>query len=186
EGEAAGAERYVLGPLAKLVAPRLLRLQIPPRHLLLGATGMALLGLALLAPGWKMLALLIFLLALTTNLVADQISAMGRMTGNGGLIRLAPDMLVLAGVAWIGMQAGMPADGLHLALLSAIAVVVLYRRERLTLPPWAYITPGSAVFLLLAGVLSGLLPAALALGAVLAIASLAAVILVGGRADNGR
>ncbi|MGE4430665.1 MAG: hypothetical protein AB7E05_07985 [Sphingobium sp.] len=186
DGEAAGAERYVLGPLAKLVAPRLLRLQIPPRHLVLGAGGVALLGLALLAPGWKMLALLLFLLALTTNLVADQIAAMGRMTGHGGLVRLAPDMLVLAGVAWIGMQAGMPADGLHLALLSAIAVVVLYRRERPILPPWAYMTPGSAVLLLLAGMLCGLLPAAFALGAVLAIASLAALILVGGRTEPSR
>lgn len=186
EGESAGAERYVLGPLAKLVAPRLLRLQIPPRHLLLGAAGMALLGLALLTPGWRMLALILFFLALTTNLVADQISAMGRMTGNGGLMRLVPEMFVLAGVAWIGVQADMVADGLHLALLSAIAVVILYRRERLILPPWAYMTPGSTVFLLFAGVLSGLLPAALALGAVLAIASLAALILVGGRAGGPR
>ncbi len=178
DGVEAGAERYILGPAARLVAPRLLRLQIPPRHLMLSAAAIALLGLAVLVPGWTMLALLLFLAALTTNLVAGQIAAMGRMAVPGNLMRLLPDGLVLIGVAWIGMSIDMHADGLHLALLSAITAVMLLKGGHLALPPWAYATPGSAVLLLLAGCLAGLLPAALSLAAILAIASLAAMLLL--------
>jgi len=177
-GVEAGAERYILGPVAQLIAPRLLRLQIPPRHLLLGAAGIAGLGLALLVPGWTVPAVILFLIALTANLVAGHIATMGRMAGRKTLIRLLPDALVLAGVAWIGVEADMHADGLHLALLSAITAVVLYRGDRLALPAWAYVTPGSVLLLLLAALLVGLLPAALSLAAVLGIASLAALLLL--------
>ncbi len=180
-GIEAGAERYILAPIARLIAPRLLRLQIPPRHLLLVAAGIALFGLGLMMPGWSVLALLAFLASLITNLVADQIAAMGRIAGRGQLMRLLPDGLVLLGVFWVGASYDMYADGLHLALLSAITAVVLLRGDRLLLPAWAYATPGSAVLLLLAAMLVGVLPAALSLAAVLAIASLAALLLFRGR-----
>lgn len=176
---AAGAERYVLGPLVRLAGPRLLRLQIPPQHGRWAATGLALLGLAALIPEWRLVALFLFALALVANLLADHVSAIGRIAPPGGrAMRLLPEGLVLIGVGWIGIQVGMRADGFHLALLSAITAVALRRGERRTLPGWAYATPGSVVLVLAAGLLLGLLPLALAIAALLAIASLAAMLLL--------
>jgi len=173
----AGAERYVMGPLVQLAGLRLLRLQMPPRQGHLAAAGLALFGLALLIPGWSLAALLLFALALAANLVADHVSAIGRMSASGIAFRLMPEGLVLAGIALIGIQAGSGADGLHLALLSGITAVALRQGGGQILPGWAYMTPGSAVLILLIASLAGMVPFALAATALLAIASLAAMLL---------
>lgn len=174
----AGAEHYVMGPLARFVAPRLLRLQIPPRHGRWGAAGLALLGLAVLMPGWQFLALLLFLLALVANLVADHVSAIGRMEPGGTLMRLLPEGGVLAGVVWIGVQVGMRTEGLYLALLSAITAVALLNGRRQNLPAWAYMTPGSVILILSVAYVAGVLPLAFVGASLLAIASLAAMLLL--------
>ena len=183
-GARAGAEQYVMGPLVRFIAPRLLRLQIPARQGHWAAAGLALLGLALLIPGWHLLALLVFALALVANMVADHVAAIGRMASADTVMRLMPEGLVLAGVAWIGVQAGMRAEGLHLALLSAITAVALQQGERQSLPAWAYATPGSVVLILLGAFILGLLPWAFAVSPVLAIASLAAMLLLERRENS--
>lgn len=178
EGGRAGAEHYVMAPLVRLLAPRLLRLQIPPRQGYWVAGGIALAGLAALMPGWRLIALILFAFALIANLIADHISTIGRVAAARTPLRLVPEGLVLAGVACIGFQAGMGADGLHLALLSAIAAVALWRGGASGLPGWAYMTPGTVVLILLVARIAGLSQPALAAGALLAIASLGAMLLL--------
>lgn len=175
----AGAERYVLGPVARMVAPRMLRLQVPARHLSLAAIAVALLGLMALMPGWIVPALLLFLLALTVSLVSDHIAAMGHMEAEGDhKLRLGCDLLVLAGVAWIGELSAMRSDGIYLALAVVIISIALHKKEHFPLPSWMCLTPASAVLLLLAGAVAGILPATLMAGALWGLASMGVMIVM--------
>lgn len=182
--QAAGAERYVLQPITRRVATRLLRLQIPAEHIRWGATGIALLGLAMLIPGWHLPALLLFIVALGTDKISGHVASMTRMPASGALVRFAPAALGLLGIAWTGVHFGMSSDGLHLALLSAITLAVLDMRGKRALPDWAYMTPGSAILILLFGMALEQVPLALSLGALLAIISVGAILLAGRKARS--
>jgi len=182
--QAAGAERYVLQPITRRVATRLLRLQIPAEHIRWGATGIALLGLAMLIPGWHLLALLMFMVALGADKVSGHVASMTRMSASGVVVRFAPAALVLLGIAWTGVHFGVSSDGLHLALVSAITLAVLDVRGKRTLPDWAYMTPGSAILILLLGMALEQVPLAFSLGALLAIISVGAILLAGRKARS--
>ncbi|MPT49084.1 MAG: hypothetical protein E2598_11825 [Sphingobium sp.] len=175
QAQRAGVERYLLEPVARFIAPRILRLQIPSRHISLAAIAMAALGLALMVPGWTTAGLLLFLLSLLTAIVADQVAAVGRIAGaQDGRLRLGSELLVAGGIALMGQQRGLSSDGLHMAIAVAIITVALYQKRPFSVPAWAIFTPGSAVLLLLLANGVGLIA-----GPVIALASLAAMLLLG-------
>jgi len=175
---AAGAERYLFYPVTRFVATRLLRLQIPAEHIRWSGIGVAALGLAALYPGWLWVALPLFLLALMTDMVAEHIGAMTRLAPVGGIMPVITVGCVLLGVSWAGIWAGVRSDSIHLALLGAITLAALGQERKRALPDWAYITPGTGVLLLMAGLVTGRLASAVSLGALAAIASLGAMVLI--------
>lgn len=171
----AGVERYVLEPVAKFIAPSILRLQVPSRHISLAGAGLAGLGLVALMPGWTTLGLILFLLSLLAAIVADHVGAVGRVAGvQDGRWRLGSELLIAGGIALLGQQQDRASDGLHMAIVVAIIAVALYQKRPFSIPAWAIFTPGSAVMLLLLAGTVGLVS-----GAVIALASLAAMLLLG-------
>lgn len=177
-GEAGGgAEHYLLNPLARLLATRLLRMQIPVLHVRLMAAGLALLGSGLLVPGLGLVAMVLFLAALTCDRAAGLVAQAGRLAHDHDYGRFLVPGLVLFGIVLLGYLHEAFSDGLDLALLSAVAVVALDRDRGKGMPLWAVMTPASAVLVLLLGVLLGQVAAFLSLSVLLGIASLAIMVL---------
>lgn len=173
----AGAEHYLLQRPARMAATHLLRLQVSAMHIGMGALAVAALGLLAIVPGWTVLALLLLLIALSVDLVARQVAAMGQHGAGGALMELALPLLLALGMVWLGARHGAPSNGLHLAILSFAAVVMMRRGRISGLPLWAWMTPGSALLLLLGGAIIGQFGAALALASLLALLSLVAMLL---------
>lgn len=184
EENEAGAERYLLAPPARLLATRLLRMQIPVLHVRLMAAGMAVLAGGVLVPGLGLVAMLLFLLALTFDMAAGQVARAGRMDLSHDYTRFLAPGLVLLGFVWLGYRHGATSDGVDLALLAAVARGAQERGRVGRVPPWAVLTPGSAVLILSAGVLLGLVTTALAIAVLLGILSLAAMLLGPDAADG--
>jgi len=174
----AGVERYLLYPVTHFIATRLLRLQIPAERIRWGAIGVAVLGLGALYPGWLWAALILFVLALMIDMVAEHIGTMTRLVRKGNVFRIITVAILLIGIGWAGIWAGVRSDSVHLALLGAITLAVLDKERKRTLPDWAYITPGTILLLMMIGLAAGRLGQAVALGALAAIASLGALVLV--------
>lgn len=176
-GGSAGAEHYLLQRPARMAATHLLRMQISAAHIGIGALAIAALGLLAIVPGWTILALLLMLIALAVDMVARQVAAMGQHGVNSALTALALPVMLSLGMVWLGARQGDWSSGLHLAILS-LAAVMLMRRGRISgLPLWAWMTPGSALLLLLGGAIVGQFGAALALAALLGLLSLVAMLL---------
>lgn len=174
----AGAERYILRPLGHFVARRLMRMQIAAAHIVWTAIGIGLLGLLSIVPGWSFAALLLFLLALAVDQTAAQVSGMGRHATGNDLVAVAPVAIVALGIGWLGTHFGVATAGLHLGILCAVSALLAARGKIGAIPPWAVMTPGSALILLFFGLIVGRAADAVAVGALLAILSLSALLLL--------
>lgn len=178
-----GAEHYLLQGPVKLLATPLLRMQVPAAHIALAALGVAALGALAIVPGWTLAALALLLLALMADLLSRQLAAMGQQSPLGKrALWLLPMMISLAVLA-LGWRYGRVSDSLYLGTIIMVSVLLLERRSASGLPRWAWMTPGSALILLLLGALVGQFAGALVLAALLGVFSLAAMLLI---RDNGR
>lgn len=183
--DVAGAERYLLQPIGRLIATHLLRMQVPARQMEWSATGVAALGLLTVAIGWSAIALILFLVALTLQMVSRQLAGLGHHAAADALPALVPAAVVSLGIAWLGTQHNVGSDGLHLGILTLVTVAALKRKGTQTLPAWALMTPGSAVLILLVGLLLGSFAYAMSAAALLAILSLASLLLLGRQTGDG-
>lgn len=147
--EQGGAEHYLLSRLAMRIAPLLLRAQMPASQVRVGAVVMAAIALLPVLLGWPVVGLILMLGALVLSLTADQLERLARRSGQEGLVALIPALVVLAGIAAMGSEAGTPMLGLHLALALGIVLLGTHRKRLGTVQPWTVFTPGSAVALLL-------------------------------------
>jgi hypothetical protein len=164
-----GAERYILGPPASMLAVAFMRSQIPPSQVALGALIVAALGALACAVHWPVLAMIVLLCAVTLHEAADHLSNRARRPGLKGWMAAVPDAAVLAGIWLLGAEQGNGRDGLYLALLLGI-IVVRHGRGVQAGPAWAAATPGSALFILLIGTMSGYFGFGLMLALLAAIA----------------
>ena len=69
-------------------------------------------------------------------------------------------------------------SGLHLGILCAVSALQAARGRVGAVPPWAIMTPGSALMLLFLGLVVGRAADAVAVAALLAIISLSALLLL--------
>ncbi len=180
-GSNAGAELYLLQWPARIIATKLLRMQVSAMHIALAALGVAAAGLLAIIPQWTILSLVLLLGALGIDRVARQLAAMGQHDALGGPAIWALPLLVSLGLFWQGAAHGAVSNGLHLGLVAFVSAVLADRQRDVALPPWGWMTPGSALCLLLLGTIAGQFGGALALAALLGVASLAAMLLMGGR-----
>ncbi|MEO8723917.1 MAG: hypothetical protein ABI395_10430 [Sphingobium sp.] len=173
----AGAEHYVLAPLVNVLATRVVRMQLPSLQIRIGALALALVGLLALYPEWTLLAHLLFIAALGTNLVADRLSAMARRSDGETWVGLAPVALVLLGIALLGWHAGAADSGVYLAILSGVIHLTARRKPGFSIEKWASLTPASALVVLFLGTIIGHLSGAVVVATLLAIGSVAMLVL---------
>lgn len=173
----AGAERYAIGPLASLLAPALLRAQVPAMQVRYGAIGLAAAGVLCALLVWPVVALVLILAGIGISLTADRLAVLARRGGQDFWASLATQGLAVLGLGAIAVGAGRGLDGLYLGLLLAILVAALRLTRRTEPSPWAVFTPGSACLLLLLMTIGGYVSAGLVLATVCAIISVGAVLL---------
>lgn len=154
-GEIAGAERYLLSPLASQLSPMLLRGQVPPGQVRIGAVVVAAIGMVAVLLHWPLLGLLLFLAALILSLTVDSLVRLARRGGMDGVIGILPQAFVILGLGLAGNEAGLGIEGLYLAGLLGILAAGQRRKRFPAGRPWAVFTPGSAVLLLLLVALGG-------------------------------
>ncbi|MEJ7925340.1 hypothetical protein WG908_01055 [Sphingobium sp. AN641] len=168
-----GAEYYLLDPLAGLLAPVLMRTQVPAMQIRVAAMVAAAIGLVPIELGWPGVGLLLMVVALLLGLVADRLDELALRARSDGWVALVAPALALVGIGLVGDA--LPAFYLVL-LLGLIMVADRWRRVTGT-RPWMIFTPASAVILMLGAVLLGSIGQGLTLAMLCAIGSAGAIIL---------
>lgn len=171
-------ERYVMFPIAAMVAPSLLRQQLTPEPIQIGAMALAVLGLVSAQLGWFGIALTTFLFALLVAHISSQLGDLARRTMMMDWRVWVAPVIILTGIALIG--GSIPAlylsgtlGGVWLALLLAIADVRMRQGGMDLPPPWASCSLGTVLAILLIGHVAGYIHMGLALSMLLALASVA-------------
>lgn len=177
-GEGAGFERYALGLPARLAATQLLRMQISSHSIVWGAAGLGALGLLGAALGWVIPAIMLFLIALLVEMTSRHLGAMGQHVSTAGLTGLAPAMVVSLGIAVLGIGSSAVSDGVYLGALCVLTVLVLNAKKAPSLPGWAFMTPGSAAAILMAGAIFQHFRGAMIAAVLLGIMSFGAMLLL--------
>ncbi|CAN5313196.1 hypothetical protein BH10PSE12_BH10PSE12_00510 [soil metagenome] len=173
----AGAERYLLEPLAAHFAPMLLRSQVPAGQVRAGALASASIGLVAALLASPVIALLLFLVALVLTLTVDRLVRLARRGGEDGWTVLLPQAIVIVGMGLIGHEAGRSMEGLYLVGLLAILTIGQHRGRFGIARKWAMFTPGSAALLLLTTTVGGYFGFGLSLAVLCAILSLGGAII---------
>lgn len=168
-----GVEHYALSRVATLLAPILMRSQVPAMQTRMAGIALAAVGLVPIQLGWCTTGLLVLLLSLVLHLAADRLEEMALRVRPTGTIAFAVPALVLIGVGLV--DGGLSA--LYLILSLGIVTVAIRWRRTGQVQPWMLFTPGSAALLLLVAGLLGSLFEGLMLAMLATIASLGAIVL---------
>jgi hypothetical protein len=168
-----GIEHYLFGPLSRLLGPALMRSQVPAMQVRIGSIALAGIALMPLELGWPGAGLSLLLLALLLAELADRLDEMAlRRPPSGWIAFLAPG-LALIGVMLSG--SGMVPN--YLALLLGIITVADRWRRTGAARPWMIFTPGTALSVLLAALLTGAEALGFDVAMLAAIGSIGAIIL---------
>lgn len=168
-----GIEHYALSRVATLLAPILMRSQVPAMQTRMAGIALAAVGLVPIQLGWCTTGLLVLLLSLVLHLAADRLEEMALRVRATGIIAFVVPALVLIGVGLV--DGGLSA--LYLILSLGIVTVAIRWRRTGQVQPWMLFTPGSAALLLLVAGLLGSLFEGLMLAMLATIASLGAIVL---------
>lgn len=173
----AGAERYLLGPLANLLAPALLRAQVPAGQARMAAFAVGALGLITAFLAWPIIALILCLAGIALSLTADNLAALARRGGQDIWASLGVQAIVIVSLALVAVNADRMLDGLYLALSLAMSALALRAMGRTARWTWAMMTPGSACCLILLAALAGYVQAGFVAVICVAILSLGMALL---------
>ncbi len=174
----AGAEHYVLQWPALAIATRLSRMQVGSAFVAMAALGVAALALLAIVPGWTVATLMLLALAVAVDVLARQLAAMGQHAPSARHRILLLPLLVSLGIVGLGWRQGSFFEALYLGIIIVVTVFLADRHAVSRLPRWAWMTPGSAVAVLLGGALVGHFGGALGLAALLGLLSLVAMLLI--------
>lgn len=168
-----GIEHYLIGPLARLVSPPLMRMQVPALQLRMASMAVGAIALLPIELQWPGSGLCLLLLALMLGEVADRLDELALRQPPMGWMGFVAPLFVLAGI----MLAGGTMGAFHLALLLAVTQIADRWGRAGQRPRWMVFTPGSALVLLGIANLFGRLAPGLDIATIAAIASLGAMIL---------
>ncbi|MDT7535633.1 hypothetical protein OVY48_19715 [Sphingobium sp. SA2] len=168
-----GIEHYVLAPLARMASAPLMRMQVPAFQVRVSAIALAAVALVPIELLWPLTGFCMLLIALLLAELADRLDAMALRPPPAGALAFATPILALVGI----VLAGRSPLAVDLALLLAIILVADRQGRSGEARPWMIFTPASALLLMVATGLFGVLAQGLRVAMLLAIASIGAIIL---------
>ena len=174
-------DRFLFGPLARLVAPRAMQAMIDPAWLRLGSAGLLLLAALLLMSGWRGPALALALLSGPTDTLGRHLGALSlrfrRDRDQTRQLRLAAGAAALLALGWNLREFGWGSIALAVSTLGFMTALIEHQRwiGRPTPRPLWLAETDMLIWLLLPFGLVGWWPAGLAAQAVAAFASLLAL-----------
>lgn len=168
------AEHYLLGPLARMISPALMRMQVPAVQVRIASIALAAVALVPIELLWSSWGFCLLLLALLLAETADRLDEMALRPPPLGWFAFVAPALALLGLA----TAGGTATVTYMALMLAIIQVADRWRRTGGARSWMIFTPASALVLLILTALFGALTLGYDLALLAAIGSAAAIILL--------
>ncbi len=168
-----GIEHYILSRIARMIAPALMRMQVPALQLRAAGIALAAIALVPIQLQWIATGLLVALLALLASELADRLDHLALRPSSDGWLSFATPGLVLAGIA----LAGSTAVTVHLALLLGIIAVAERWQRTGAARPWMIFSLATALLLLLVTTMFDVMASGIETAILLAIASLAIILL---------
>lgn len=168
------AEHYLLGPLARMISPALMRMQVPAVQVRIASIALAAVALVPIELLWSSWGFCLLLLALLLAETADRLDEMALRPPPLGWFAFVAPALALLGLA----TAGGTATATYMALMLAIIQVADRWRRTGGARSWMIFTPASALVLLILTALFGALTLGYDLALLAAIGSAAAIILL--------
>lgn len=168
-----GIEHLLLAPLARMIGPALMRMQVPAMQVRIAGIALGAIALVPIELLWTLTGFVLLLLALLLVETADRLDELALRAPPSGWLAFVAPMAVLAALV---IAAG-TTQAMDLILLLAITMVA--DRWRLTghAKPWMIVTPGTILLLLLLGGSVGLLKEAFRIAILAVIGSVGAIIL---------
>jgi hypothetical protein len=175
-------ERYIFHPLAERFVPMLLRQQVEPSPVRVSAAALAAIAVIMATYGITWPALLLFLVTLGAEYMADAMARVVRRPGGRGWTSYLCPALVLLGLAvlgsgWLADAAGERFTGIYLACALLIVELAIRTGKSQGRSAWTLCSLASALVLLLLFRLAGNLELGFAFVLLYALGSMAMLIL---------
>ena len=168
-----GVEHHLLAPIARMISPALMRMQVPALQVRIAAAALAAIALVPIELQWIVTGFCLALVALLLAEISDRLDELAlRPPPAGWLAFLTPGLALLAMI----LAAATPL-AVDLALILAILLVADRWRRTGDARPWMILTPGTVLLLLIVAGTAGFLLAGFRIAMIAAIASVGAVIL---------
>ena len=168
-----GAEHYLLAPLARIVGPSLMRMQVPALQVRGAAIALAAIALVPIELEWPTAGFLLLLAALLLSECSDRLDELALRGAPVGWIAFCVPGLALLGI----LEAGGTPLAMDLALVLGIVGVADRSRRTGNARPWMIFTPATALVLLIVAGLGGALALGIRVAMLLAIGSVGALLL---------
>ncbi len=169
----AGLDHYLLVPAARMIAPTLLRTQVPAKQVRIASMGLAAVGLVPVELGWIGVGMLVMLVALLLHLASDRLDEMSLRSRPVGWTAFVTPGLALAGIGLAGANFG----ALTLVLLLGIIMLADRWGRTALIRPWMIVTPATAVAVMLVAGLLGSVQQGMTVATLAAIASIGLIML---------
>ncbi len=169
-----GIEHFLLAPLARMVGPALMRMQVPATQVRIGAMTLGAIALVPVELGWTLTSFALLLVALLLAETADRLDELALRAPPRKWLAFVTPLMALAAL----IVAGSSTEAMDLALL--LGIIMVADRWRLTghARPWMILTPGTALLLLILTGAVGLLDDGFRVATLGAILSMGAMILL--------
>jgi hypothetical protein len=167
------AEYYLLAPLARMIGPSLMRMQVPALQVRIAAIALAAIALVPIELGWPTTGFLILVMALLLSECSDRLDELALRGAPGGWIAFCTPGIALLGIILAG---GTPL-AMDLALMLGIIGIADRWRRAARARPWTVFTPVTALLILIAAGVGGVLALGMRVAMLLAIASVATLLL---------
>ncbi|MEJ7934847.1 hypothetical protein WG907_11320 [Sphingobium sp. AN558] len=168
-----GIEQYLLGSVARVASPPLMRMQVPAIQLRIASMAVGAIALLPIELSWPGTGLCLLLFALLLGGIADRLDEMALRPPPLGWTGFVAPGFALAGIA----LAGGTIAAIHLALLLAVVQIADRWGRTGQAAPWMIFTPGTALLTLALANLFSRFSVGLDVAMIAAIASLGIMIL---------
>ncbi|NML11188.1 hypothetical protein HHL08_13710 [Sphingobium sp. AR-3-1] len=168
-----GIEHYLLAPLARIVSPPLMRMQVPALQVRIAGIALGAVALVPIELGWPLAGFCLLMGALLLSEISDRLGDLALRTPLMGWFAFCAPATVLAGMVFAGGTT-LAAD---LALLLGILMVADRWGRTAAARPWMIFTPGTALLLLILTGFVGVMAGGFRVSILLAIASVGAILL---------